>query len=78
MNNNWKRKKIKKINEILFLTFSFFLIKKVNFDYNNYTADIYLETIGKTEILEEKIKKDKNIFYNEKERIMEWMMNKLN
>jgi len=47
------------------------LVKKVDIDTNNYTADIYLETIGKTEILEEKIKIGKSIIYNEKEKIME-------
>ena len=34
-------------------------------------ADIYLDTIGKTEILEEKIKKGKEIEFNQKLRIME-------
>ncbi len=40
-------------------------------DLENYTADIYLETIGKKEILEEKIKLGKEIKYNEKEKIIE-------
>ena len=57
--------------EILFLPFSFFLVKDIKIDTKNYTADIYLETIGKTEILEEEIKKGKQIIYNEKEKIME-------
>ena len=58
-------------NEILYLPFSFFLLKDIKIDYNNFTADIYLETIGKTEILEEKIKEGNRIVYNEKYKIME-------
>ena len=57
--------------EIIYLPFSFFLVKDVQIDYNNYKADIYLETIGKLEILEEQIKKGKEIKYNQKENIME-------
>ena len=34
-------------------------------------AEIFLETIGKKEILEEEIKLGKEIKYNEKEKIME-------
>ena len=37
----------------------------------NYKADIYLETIGKKEILEEQIKIGKEIKYNEREKMME-------
>ena len=40
-------------------------------DYKNFTADIFLETIGKTEILEEKIKMRKKIGYNKDKGIME-------
>ena len=57
--------------DVIFRPFTFFFVKKVDVDINNYTADIYLETIGKTEILEEKIKLGKSIIYNEKEKIME-------
>ena len=39
--------------------------------YFNYTADIYLEIIGKTEILEEKIKKGKEIEFNKEENIIQ-------
>ena len=42
--------------EIIFLPFSFFLVRDVVIDHINYKADIYLETIGKKEILEEQIK----------------------
>ena len=46
-------------------------MNKVEINKDDYTADIYLETIGKTEILEEKIKKGKNIIYNGNSKIME-------
>ena len=39
-------------------------------DTKKYTVDIYLETIGKTEILKEKIKMGKKVEYNEKENII--------
>ena len=61
----------KKEKEILYQPFSFYLVKDVNIDYNKYTADIYLETIGKTEILEEKIKKKEEIIYNKSSNIIE-------
>ena len=57
--------------EILYQPFSFYFVKEVMIDLENYTADIYLETIGKKEILEEKIKLGKEIKYNEKEKIIE-------
>ena len=41
-------------HKILFLPFSFFRVIKVDLDINNYKADIFLETIGKKEILEKK------------------------
>ena len=81
--NNYKKDwisngiKIEKISpyqnekEILFLPFSFYYIRDVQIDIINYKADIYLETIGKKEILEEKIKTGKEINYNDKEKIME-------
>ena len=57
--------------EILYLPFTFFLLKEVNIDFANYSADIYLETIGNKEILEEKIREGKKIIYNVEENIME-------
>ena len=56
--------------EIIYQPFSFYFVKDVKIDYKKYKADIYLETIGKLEILEEKIQKGKEIEYNEKENIM--------
>ena len=63
--------KFKKENEILFQPFSFYRVTKVEIDEKNNTADIYMETVGKNEILEEQIKLGKEIDYNEKENIME-------
>ena len=63
---NYKHKE-----DILFQPFSFFYVRDVKIDLKNYKADIYLETIGKKEILEEKIKFGKEINYNEHENIME-------
>ena len=57
--------------EILFQPFSFYFVRDVHIDQNNHTADIYLETIGKVEILEEKLKIGKEIQYNKKEKIMQ-------
>ena len=57
--------------EILFQPFTFFKITKVDIDFDNNTADINLEVIGRKEVLEEKVKEGKMITYNEKEGIME-------
>ena len=57
--------------EILFQPFSFYYVKDTIIDIEQYIADIYLETIGKIEILEEKIKLGKEIKYNEDKNIME-------
>ena len=69
--NIQKESVFKKEKEVLYQPFSFYYVRDVNIDLDNYTADIYLETIGKYEILEEKIKVGKTIKYNEKEKIME-------
>ena len=77
--NNWisngvniqKESVFKTEKEILYQPFSFYYVRDVQIDIKNYTADIYLDTIGKYEILEEKIKIGKQIKYNEKENIME-------
>ena len=61
----------KREQEILYQPFSFYLVKEVKINKENYTADIYLETIGKEEILEEEIKVGKIIEYNQNKRIME-------
>ena len=61
----------KEEKEILFEPFTFCHVDDVVFDVKKYTADIYLETIGKTEILENAIKNGKKIEYNEELNIME-------
>ena len=61
----------KKEKEILYQPFSFYFVRSVEIDLNHYTADIYLETIGKKEILEEELKVGKNIEYNPNKRIMQ-------
>ena len=58
--------------EILYQPFSFYYVRDVQIDKKLYTADIYLETIGKLEILEEKIKIGKKIEYNKKEKIIKF------
>ena len=63
---NFKKKK-----KIIFQPFSFYKIIDVKIDFKNYTADIYLETIGKTEILEERIRMNNQIQYNKDKGIME-------
>ena len=68
--NVQKESEYKKEKEILYQPFSFYYVRDVQIDIKNYTADIYLDTIGKYEILEEQIKKGKEIEYSEKERIM--------
>ena len=77
--NNWisnginvqKESVFKPEKEYLYQPFSFYYIRDVQIDYTNYQADIYLETIGKTEILEEKIKLKKEIEYNNKLNIIQ-------
>jgi len=57
--------------EVLFQPFTFFLLKDLKINDKDFTTDIYLETIGKTEILEEKIKLEKEIEYNPEQNIMQ-------
>ena len=69
--NVQKEAVFKNEKEYLYQPFSFYYVRDVQIDYTNYQADIYLETIGKTEILEEKIKFGKEIEYNNKLNIMQ-------
>ena len=81
--NNYKKKWIsnginvqkeslfKNEKEFLYQPFSFYYVRDVQIDTEHYTADIYLETIGKTEILEEHIKQGKEIEYNIKEKLIQ-------
>ena len=71
--NIQEESKYKKEKEILFQPFSFYYVSDVKINLKDYTADIYLKTIGKTDILEEKIKneKEKEIIYNKSKNIVE-------
>ena len=66
-----KELEYKNEKEILYQPFSFYYVRDVRIDNKNYMADIYLDTIGKTAILEEKIREGKEIEFNPKLRIME-------
>ena len=63
--------KYKGEKEFIFQPFSFYYVRDVKIDNKNYTGDIYLETVGKIEILEEKIKLGKEIEFNENANIMQ-------
>ena len=56
--------------EILFQPFTFYFVRNINFNFENYTVDIELETIPKKEILEEKIKQGKKVIYNKKSNLI--------
>ena len=58
-------------NEFIFLPFTFFHVKDVKIDIKNHTAEIFLKTIGKKEILEMQIKNNKEIEYNTNENIIQ-------
>ena len=66
---NTAKYKIEK--EFLFQPFSFYKVTKVEFKLKEHKANIYLETVGKKEILEEQIKNGKKIEYNKSKNIME-------
>ena len=57
--------------EIIIQAFSFFYVRDVQIDVNNRAAEIYLETIGRKEILEKKMKNGKDVEYNEIENIIQ-------
>ena len=57
--------------DVLFQPFTFYYVRDVIIDIQNYEATITLETIGKKEILEFQIKKGKEIEFNKKENIMQ-------
>jgi hypothetical protein len=68
---NIQKVSVEKEREILYQPFSFYFLRDIHIDMKNHKADIFLETIGKTEILEEQIKNGKNLEYNRKKNIME-------
>ena len=57
--------------EVLFQPFSFYYLEDVIINLERYTADIKLITIGKKEILEEKIKNGNEIIFNPRENIID-------
>ena len=63
--------KYKNEKENIFQPFTFYYVRDVQIDETNYKADIYLETIGKKEILEKQIRIGKEIEYNRKENIFQ-------
>ena len=58
-------------DDYIFLPFSFFIIKNVDIKFENYEADIILESIGKKTLLGIIIQKDRIILYNKDKKIME-------
>jgi hypothetical protein len=58
--------------EILFQPFSFYYLSDIKIDLEKYTADIYLETMKKSEIFENKLREGKEIFYDGKDNIMKF------
>ena len=56
--------------EYILLPFTFLKLYKIQIDSNKYIADIELEIIGKKEILEYKIKENKEILFDKKENII--------
>ena len=79
---NWKTncfsvsKGIMGFPEKIFNLFSFFKVKEVKIDENNKSAEIFLDSIGKKEILENGIwNQKKKIHYNSNENLFELIDN---
>ena len=56
--------------EILFQPFSFYLVKDVKFDYEEFCVDIELEVLLRKEILEYQIRKGKKVNYDSIQKII--------
>ena len=56
--------------EYIFQPYTFYKLKKVDINFKEYEANIYLENIGKENLLEDFIKINKIIKYDEKKNIM--------
>ena len=69
--NIMQESKYEKEEEILYQPFSFYFVRNVVINKEDHTADIYLETIGKMEILEEQLKVGKSIEFNPNKKIMQ-------
>ena len=57
--------------EFIVLPFTFFMLNKVVINENKMNVDIDMTVIGKSEILEEKVKLGKKLFFNEKNYTMQ-------
>ena len=68
---NIKSASLYKEREFVFLPFSFFYLKDIRINIEEFTAEIDLETIGKTEILEYKFQNGNEIEYNQNENIIQ-------
>ena len=68
---NIKSASLYKEREFVFLPFSFFYLKDIRINIEEFTAEIDLETIGKTEILEYKFQNGNEIEYNKNENIIQ-------
>ena len=56
--------------EYIFQPYTFYKLKKVDINFKEYEANIYLENIGKENLLEDFIKINKIIKYDEKKNII--------
>ena len=64
---------------MIVLPFTFFYIEKIKIDEKNMNVDIDMNVIGKSEILEEKIKLGQRIMYEkEKHRMIPFCINDKN
>ena len=57
--------------EFLFQPFTFFRIKDIDIDYENFKIELNLEAINKKEILENKMNEDNIIKYNKEKNLIE-------
>ena len=55
--------------EVIFPSFSFFKIKNIVIDFEEFAANIELKNIGEKTLLEKVIQEDKIISYNKSENI---------
>ena len=60
-----------KEEEFLFQPFTFFRIKDIDIDYENFKIELNLEAINKKEILENKMNEDNIIKYNKEKNLIE-------
>ena len=70
-NDNYKSNCFKSSNDWIFQLFTFFKIRNVEIDQEKKKAEIYLDSINRKEILEEKIYPDNDIIYNIENNVIE-------